>query len=189
MLNRFSNSLAQYLVKNGAEEDDLQVYAYGIECFLNLIICDCILLILAFFIHYVPEILIWDISYTLLRMNLGGFHASTHFRCISLSVLLGISSVLINPLWINFPYIIIPTIILCFTVAFFIAPVTDKKYLIPLKKRRKSRANSLFLILISGILSIILISTFPIYAGAILTGFVSAILLAIIGKFQRKVTK
>ena len=45
MIETFSKCFANYLVKNGADPTKETIYAYGMECFLNEIISDFLLLL------------------------------------------------------------------------------------------------------------------------------------------------
>ena len=83
MIHTFSVDIADKLIRSGLPADKKEVYVYGLECSLNLIISDSILLTYAFYMGQIPELLLWLICFSLLRTHVGGYHAPSHFLCIS----------------------------------------------------------------------------------------------------------
>lgn len=180
-----ADQLTDWLIENGLSENKREVYSYGLECLFNELIADLFLLLFALLLHKVSEMLIWSISFTVLRVNLGGLHASSHSKCIFFSTLLGIASVLICPIFINHLMIVFLFSIFSCLTAFFIAPVTHKNH--PLSNQRKKYAHqlSIFISIFETILIIILYDFFPIISVAIFSGLISATLLSILGFIKK----
>ena len=96
MIHRLSELLTQYFMKYGQATDKAEVYIYGIECFISEFIGNLLLLIVAILWHQISAMIIWTLSFLLIRTQLGGFHCKTHFSCLCLSTSIGIFSLLIN---------------------------------------------------------------------------------------------
>lgn len=108
MIHSFSKKISTYLIRAGLPSEKYEVYAYGAECFLNLLICDILLILYAIITHHLLEIIIWTTSFSFLRRHIGGFHANSHFSCIISSVLLGIFCITLTDAGIlNLPSILI----------------------------------------------------------------------------------
>ena len=82
MIRNLAEKIGHSLIHGGMPEENFEIYAYGAECFLNLFISEILLLTFGLFTHRLPEILLWDISFMLLRRQIGGYHAHSHFSCI-----------------------------------------------------------------------------------------------------------
>ena len=79
MIHRLSELLTQYFMKYGQATDKAEVYIYGIECFISEFIGNLLLLIVAIRWHQISAMIIWTLSFLLIRTQLGGFHCKTHF--------------------------------------------------------------------------------------------------------------
>ena len=93
MIERMAHLVAKYLVRNGADKSNYEVYVYALECLFNTGITTCILFIYAFSFQKVPDVILWILGYMPIRTNIGGLHASTHFRCILMSTIICIVSI------------------------------------------------------------------------------------------------
>lgn len=111
MIHRLSELLTQYFMKYGQATDKAEVYIYGIECFISEFIGNLLLLIVAILWHQISAMIIWTLSFLLIRTQLGGFHCKTHFSCLCLSTSIGIFSLLINRFWLYHPLSVSPHIL------------------------------------------------------------------------------
>lgn len=150
MISKLSNTIARKLVSISGKEttiDQLEVYIYGLECFLDTSITILPLLLWGIVSHSLKLILIWIFSFSLLRHFAGGAHAPTHFSCMLSSFTLGFlasfSTAFIKPT--TWSYIIV------FFICLFFSPV-NKKIELSIKKKYTYKFISLTLISIGIIL-------------------------------------
>ena len=129
------------------EEDDLEIYAYGLLSYIYTLIPLTILLISATLFHTTLEMLTWIITFVSLRKYAGGYHAKTPTLCFLSSVLLGISSLIIctNLQMIFFPIYII-SIMLNAVILLLLAPATHKEFTKATKIRCKIKVALLLFI-------------------------------------------
>lgn len=74
-------------------KEDIEVVQYGIECFINIAFPILIIGIVAIIKDQLLEMILWLLSFLLLRNYIGGYHASSHMKCIFFSCVLGISAI------------------------------------------------------------------------------------------------
>lgn len=177
MIETFSKCFANYLVTNGADSAKENIYAYGMECFLNEIISDFLLLFLGILFNRIFYIIVWCISFTIIRIFLGGFHASTHARCILIGTIIGICSFYINPIW-NYPWIFILVFIYTLILAIFYAPIIHKNHPVSPKKKVKAKKKAIFFITLESCLAFLLYPYHKELSSFIMTGFLTASLMA-----------
>lgn len=88
MIEHLSRLIAKSLYNNTAEKsssEEIEMLQYGIECIINILIPLIIIFIYAFLSHKTLDMFIWFLSFLLLRNFIGGYHTSSHIRCIILS--------------------------------------------------------------------------------------------------------
>ena len=83
--SKIANILAKYTSRQ-LDSDDIAILAYGMECILNITITTFIIFIYSLYFHTVFISVTWMICFYTLRTLMGGFHASSHFKCIILSI-------------------------------------------------------------------------------------------------------
>ena len=92
MLTVFSEKLVNLLIRESEksfDKGDIEVYVYGVECFLNMAIVASILCLWGILTHNFFETLLWIISFSLIRHYAGGLHAPSELSCIISSILIG----------------------------------------------------------------------------------------------------
>ena len=140
MLKGLSIRTARLLVKNGADPEMEEVYAYGIECTLSTLLILALLLAAGFIMGKPVHMLVFIAAWLPLRMLVGGAHANTHWACTLVSVGLGIASVLLSDAIGALPSaLIIILTICCYAVFFITAPVVHKNHPISQRRFRKTR--------------------------------------------------
>lgn len=135
MIKDFSIKIVDMLIKHSgiiSDEDQRDIYIYGLECLLNTGITIVILSIWGIITHSLFETLSWIAAFSLLRHHIGGLHAPTQFACILCSVLLGISNYLISiAITITSKHMLF-AYLFCLTVCLLFAPIeTSKIHLAP----------------------------------------------------------
>ena len=140
MLKSISNSLANYLVKNGADPEMEEVYAYGIECTLSTLLILALLIAAGFILGKPLQMLVFIAAWLPLRMLVGGAHANSHWMCTIISVGLGTVSVWLSD-YINMipAAILIGITVCCYAVFFLTAPIIHKNHPITMRRYRKTR--------------------------------------------------
>ena len=92
MITKWATSIANKLAELSGEDvsaDQLEIYIYGLECFLNTFITIVLLFVWGVLSHTLGYTLIWVITFSLLRHYTGGAHAPTQLTCILGSFFLG----------------------------------------------------------------------------------------------------
>lgn len=74
------------------DEDQKEVYVYGLECFFNTSIPVILITMWSILNHCIWESFIWIMAFSILRKYSGGYHAPSQWACITSSTLLGISN-------------------------------------------------------------------------------------------------
>lgn len=94
-------------------EDDYDVYLYGHKVFLFSVITNVSLLIFGCIFNQVFFSIIWIISFSGLRIYLGGYHCSTATRCFFLTHTVFLTSLLVHCYFKNYIIVLIlPLIVL-----------------------------------------------------------------------------
>lgn len=179
MIHRLSELLTQYFMKYGQATDTAEVYIYGIECFISEFIGNLLLLIVAILWHQISAMIIWTLSFLLIRTQLGGFHCKTHFSCLCLSTSIGIFSLLINRFWLYHPSFCIPTYIACLFIIYHFAPIKHPNHPLSANQIQHARAKCLRNFFVLSVLSVILYLCHLPYYSSICSGIIGSCILAL----------
>ena len=151
MISFLSKKITYFLIHTSnisPDSDQIEVYIYGLECFLNTGFTICILFIWGLFTNTIPETICWIIAFSVLRHHVGGLHAHTQLSCILSSCLLGISN------WIVIEYIPYQSTIallvcaICIVTFMLYAPLDTPKYKLTHSMEKKEKLYSILIILI-----------------------------------------
>lgn len=145
MIKKVVDRWVDYMIENGADEKQRQIYSYGMECTVNEIVSDILLLVCAYFLGRIWEMAVWIIVFNILRVNVGGYHASTPFRCIAGSTILGILCTLVYPVFVERWGLGLGVSIICICIAIKIAPVLNIKH--PVTEYRRQFARKLAILI------------------------------------------
>ena len=187
MINMISKKIVQYLITASdieTEAEQVEVYIYGLECFLNTAITVLILFIWGFLINTFTETCCWIISFSILRHHSGGLHAPTQLSCIISSCLLGISNSLVIELlsyqtinaWCIFFF--------CVSICFLYAPTDTSKYQLTESIRNKEKFYSILIIIIGCFIALILKNSISI---SILYSYICVCILLLLKVILRKI--
>ena len=152
MFARCAEIVTTYFVrKEIITKDDKEIYGYGFEILLSSVFSVALTIIIGFIANRLIDSLVFLVVYCSLRMEAGGFHASTHFRCILLfiSVFVITMNVASNIVIVNM-IIIAPLLLCCILLFCIFAPVENKeiKFQAELKRRLRLKANILLIMYI-----------------------------------------
>ncbi|MEG0681823.1 MAG: accessory gene regulator B family protein [Eubacterium sp.] len=181
-MERWIEKWADHLIENGADPKNKDVIIYGIEGAVSEILANIAVFTIAFLIGKPLEMLIWQIFWLPLRVNIGGHHAKHHITCLVYSTALAVGCVLILPYILNWAWLLIVEITITIIVSFFFAPYVhpnrpaSDQHIQKIKKRGKLIAGiECFLIILFYFLLPIWVS----YVAAL--GMFAATTLCIIG--------
>ena len=186
MIYEFSKRTIKYIASlsdQPSDQDQLDVYIYGMECFLNTAIPVILLTICSIMFDSLIETFLWLFAFSLLREYTGGYHASTQFACITSSTMLGIGNTLVSQNLVLSNIYIALCYFLCIFVVLLCCPIPSRKKTFDPIQRKQYKRQALVIIVIFLLLSLVL----PISYSLTLTySCLSCILLAIIEIFSRK---
>ncbi|MCQ4935942.1 accessory gene regulator B family protein [Anaerotignum propionicum] len=185
MILKIANTWADWLVENGANSDDHEIYTYGAECMLNELFSDILLILTALIFHKTFEMILWILFFTPLRIHLGGMHASSHLKCILSSILLSYLCIFLYPFVIETPVLVGIILIVSFFIVYKIAPVVHPNHPVSENRMSQMRMRALVIIIIEIILTCIAYEYFSEkVAGMATVSLFSVCLLAIMGKYS-----
>ncbi len=191
MIKRFAGTITSFLVNdNIIDEDEQEIYQYGIEQILINISMLVVIFLIAYITNSWTHTILWLCGMLPIRGISGGYHASSPIKCSFLTVLVFIINIVMINLLKNYMsiYIFLFFLVLILFSVFRFAPVDHKNkelvweaYLIAKKKSYIAGivivGLCLILALIFGIKSIITISN--------MMGAVTASISLIIGGIMR----
>ncbi len=83
MISYLSNKIALILHNNDEEQlIDIEVYRYGLELLISTLINLLIMMTIAGYLRCLKEMALYFAFFSSLRVFAGGYHASTHIKCI-----------------------------------------------------------------------------------------------------------
>ncbi len=155
MLRSLSEIFINYLTNLSGKEfddDDKEVYIYGLECLLNTLIVISLLLVWSLFAHRFWETVLWISVFTLTRHYAGGVHAPSELTCILSSVFLGMSNAYIVS------YISIPlyAFLFCIIICLLFAPTDVSKFELTLRQKKRYKLKSVCILLLLWILCLLI---------------------------------
>ena len=194
MIHRLSELLTQYFMKYGQATDKAEVYIYGdvqaeFDSLVSEFIGNLLLLIVAILWHQISAMIIWTLSFFLIRTQLGGFHCKTHFSCLCLSTSIGIFSLLINRFWLYHPSFCIPTYIACLFIIYHFAPIRHPNHPLSANQIQHARAKCLRNFFVLSVLSVILYLCHLPYYSSICSGIIGSCILALMSLKKQFLTK
>lgn len=188
MIEYISRLLAKSLYDDNTEKsscEEIEVLQYGIECIINMLIPLIIIFIYAFLSHKTLDMFIWLFSFLLLRNFIGGYHASSHIRCIVLSSIVGILSIIfishMSTAYFTFKMLII---VLFFIVFLMIGPMLQNESYNHMQQSLRQKAIWIFIFYITIILLLFFLNLH--YWASLYIGTVSSYVLYIIEYLIRK---
>ena len=183
-LNALANNWANWMVKNGAAEDNFEIYAYGAECIFSEIIANICVFGIAFALDFPLQMLVWQIFWLPLRLQIGGFHSRlNHIVCTIVSTAIAVGSVLLIPILETASWLVWPGIGISGIITFALAPVVHPNH--PMSERRVRKAKMLGKFILAAEALIIVISYFtaPIWVSlSAYLGMLMACIMCVIGK-------
>jgi len=138
--------------------EDKDVYYYGLQLIVSTIIKGMGLMIMALLFDKAIEALIFIAAFGILRINAGGFHLDTYFKCFIVT-----SATMMLCIWLGsviplslVPYIIISTLAITALIIIRYAPVDNPNRPLNANEHKKFRIRSIYTIMIMAIIIIAL---------------------------------
>lgn len=162
MLNQISCYVANIMIENNIiHEKDFDWYVFGTEVFLITVIKFLGLFILASILGLVKEVVVFILAFSSLRIQAGGVHSKSFWKCLVVTNILVFTSILfVRKLLMKLAIILLPILlILSMILVFKYSPVdTPNKPLDQhgIKKYKKRSATTVII----GSIIIITLATF-----------------------------
>lgn len=185
MIRRLVDHWVDFMIKNGADEGQRQVYAYGLECVMNEMASDVLLLICACFLERIWEMAVWIIVFNMLRINTGGYHAPTPFLCITGSTILGILCTVVYPALVGRRVLGVIICAACICIVIRIAPVLNARHPVLEHRKQTARRRAVLLSILAAAASFFPFSSQELSA-VIWISMCSVVLLSVAGCRQNK---
>lgn len=139
MIRTVSEKIVNILMIEAGKKSNKEIYVYGLECFISELIGNLLLFVVALCSGKIIEIAVFTITFLAIRTQLGGYHCTSHFRCLIFSTILGIISLVLNYYWINSPNIALILTGICFPFIAKYAPITHKNHPLSAQQKRNSK--------------------------------------------------
>lgn len=138
MIRTLSEKIVNTIMLEAEIQTNKELYIYGLECLISEFIGNLLLFITAILLGKLLEIVVWTIIFLAIRTQLGGYHCSSHFRCLIFSTILGIMSLVLNYYFIILPNIALIISIVCLPIIAKYAPIIHKNHPLSNKQRKKA---------------------------------------------------
>lgn len=149
MIYQFSKRTIEYITSlsdQPTDQEQLDVYIYGMECFINTAVPVTLLTIWSLIFESLFETWLWLFAFSLLREYTGGYHASTQFACMTSSTLLGIGNTFVSH-HINISSIYVTLCYLpCIIIVLLLCPIPSSKKSFDTRQRNQYKKQALGII-------------------------------------------
>ncbi|GMQ64737.1 accessory gene regulator ArgB-like protein [Vallitalea maricola] len=103
MIYEFSNKISSKLIdKNIIKEDDKEVYTYGFEIIISSLLILIGMVILGIIFRCLLKVIVFILFFCSLRVQAGGYHAKSHWKCFIYFLLSCFLAILISHLLLDF---------------------------------------------------------------------------------------
>lgn len=186
MINRFSKQIINSIVsqtKRDIEFEQLEVYIYGLECFINTAVPVIILTAFSIFTSSVFETWLWIILFSVLRKYTGGYHAPSQLTCMTSTIGLGIiNTLLIHHCTFHWTYCSLCYVLFALLII-FLCPLESQKIELTSLQKKQYKYYALEIITMIFLLSLYLPDT---YAITLMYSGTSCLWLVIVEVLHRK---
>lgn len=103
MIYEFSNKISSKLIgKKIIKEDDKEVYTYGFEIIISSLLILIGMVILGIIFRCLLKVIVFILFFCSLRVQAGGYHAKSHWKCFIYFLLSCFLAILISHLLLDF---------------------------------------------------------------------------------------
>lgn len=184
---KLSNKLVHTMAESKIiEQDEINVYHFGMQLLLETVISFVIFLIIATLFGSVSEVIIFTTAFGVLRQYGGGGHADKFISCllISCGIVTSFCVIIHLPDWIT--YLIGILAIISLIIILWLAPV-DSKYKPVSNSDRKKYRKKLMVLLFMEIIIATVIGLYSVhFSMCILFSWIVLSIMLVIGKIKNK---
>ena len=186
MINRFSKQIINSIVsqtKRDIEFEQLEVYIYGLECFINTAVPVIILTAFSIFTSSVFETWLWIMLFSVLQKYTGGYHAPSQLTCMTSTIGLGIiNTLLIRHCSFHWTYCSLCYVLFALLII-FLCPLESHKIELTLLQKKQHKCYALGIVTMISLLSLYLPDKYSI---TLMYSSASCLLLVIAEILHRK---
>lgn len=193
MIAAISMKISKSLLKSNAiNQDELNVYAYGIQLLILGIVDWCITFLFMLLIGEIYLSIVYLSVFFALRKHCGGYHSETHLSCIVISNVVYVVSVVIsaNIQYENFTTLLIAGEIINFIIIYIFSPVEHPNKHIELVEMARHRKIGRIYNLMFGIVAAgLVLGSINQYACAILMAQLSVSIAVVLQRIKNRTRK
>ena len=184
-MNCIAKRFAKWFVKNGAQAENEEVYAYAMECLLNTALTFLVILIIGAIFHRFLPAVVWMAFFLCIRHFSGGLHAPNHIACFLFSVAVGTGCMFLTTPLNGQVWLLYGGVAISIPIIFAFAPIIHSSHPLSDAKVRKMKKTARVMILIESCLIVglhIFWQTELAYAAVL--GVLSATISTLIGRIH-----
>lgn len=183
MLLKLSRKIATIFILNGADKEDLEIYAYGLQILLSTATTISISYLAALLLGVVPELTCYLVTFILIRRCAGGYHAKSFHSCCMMTVSTSLLSIY-TARWIFQRGALGIVLLYLGAVGIFIwlAPVVNKNKQLTEEEIPKYRKITFEVAIIAGVIAVVLwITGYGYWASFLVMGLTVTAVLMVVG--------
>lgn len=149
MIKKISDTIANKIALYSLNEENKEIYSYGLQILINTICSISIVLVLGILFNEFIGTTAFLLCYCLFRLFAGGLHVSTNARCI-MTFVCGyvVVCVCVKTVIISLNVIVIISLMIINLAVILFAPVDDIYNPISIRKKREMKRVAFFISLI-----------------------------------------
>ena len=193
MIAAISMKISKSLLKSNAiNQDELNVYAYGIQLLILGIVDWCITFLFMLLIGEIYLSIAYLSVFFALRKHCGGYHAETHIRCIIISNAVYVLSVLVsaNMRYENFTTLLLVGEIINFIIIYKFSPVEHpNKHIEPVEMARHRKIGRIYNLMFGIVAAGLVLGSINQYACVILMAQLSVSIAVVLQRIKNRTRK
>ena len=193
MIAAISMKISKSLLKSNAiNQDELNVYAYGIQLLILGIVDWCITFLFMLLIGEIYLSIAYLSVFFTLRKHCGGYHAETHIRCIVISNTVYVLSVLVsaNMQYENFTTLLLVGEIINFIIIYKFSPVEHpNKHIEPIEMARHRKIGRIYNLVFGFVAIGLVLGSINQYACAIFMAQLSVSIAVVLQRIKNRTRK
>lgn len=193
MIAAISMKISKSLLKSNAiNQNELNVYAYGIQLLILGIVDWCITFLFMLLIGEIYLSIAYLSVFFTLRKHCGGYHAETHIRCIVISNTVYVLSVLVsaNMQYENFTTLLLVGEIINFIIIYKFSPVEHpNKHIEPIEMTRHRKIGRIYNLVFGFVAIGLVLGSINQYACAIFMAQLSVSIAVVLQRIKNRTRK
>lgn len=160
-MEHLSMKLTDYILKKELiREESYDIYQYGFQCFLEVALSTVCSIVIALFLHMIPECLFFFLFFIPMRSFSGGLHLNTYFACFIGSCLI-LASTLLAVKYLTVPILIsLILYLVCAIIILIIGPVNHPNREVDSQENRVFMRKTYITLLLSLLTAILFLFTY-----------------------------